>query len=361
MTNTRPVLSEGEQRFFQKADFFKILLFLTVVLTHSINYDTYPLRDSGFSGELLYGIQHTELIISGLTIPIYYCISGFSFFSGYEPSKTLSKWRRRVFTLFVPWLLWNTVMWALGLAMESIPAIASRLNSGFGYELSLRSWFVDGLIKSADGPMWFMLNLMFAVLISPLLWYVLKNKVLGIAAIAAAIAAVHFTGAYRYSLLVTTVFYAEAAFYAIHAKELVTRRYGRRERLIALAVLIAYMFVGQSESLQDGGLSHVLCFSVTSPAMWVLVGDVKLGRRIKRFEKHRFFVYAAHFLPLECLEKLWLILAGTAVWAAWADFFFAPTLITLILVAANIILEKLCYPLWCLLNGKKPVRKAARL
>lgn len=358
MGKNQRVLSEGEQRFFRKADFFKILLFLTVVLTHSINYDTYPLRSNGFAGELLYQIQHWELIISGLTIPIYYCISGFSFFAGYEPSKTLSKWKRRIFSLFVPWVLWNTIMWALGLAMESIPAIASRLNSGFGYELSLRSWFIDGLIKSADGPMWFMLNLMVAVLLSPLLYYVLKNKYIGLAAIACAMVAVHFTGAYRYSILVTTIFYAEAAWYSMHAKDFVIRQYGRKERLLAALVLVVYLFIGRSESLQDGGLAHVLCFSVTSPAMWVLVGDAKLPRGIQRFEKHRFFVYAGHFLPLECLEKLWLIIGGTAVWAAWADFFFAPALVTLILITANIILEKLFRPLWCLLNGKKPIKAA---
>ena len=260
---------------------------------------------------------------------------------------------------FREWILWNTIMWAMGIAMESIPIIASRLNAGFGYELNLHSWFFDALMGSADGPMWFMLNLIVAVLVSPLLYYVLKNKYVGLAAIAGAMAVVHFADVGRYSPFMTGIYYAEAAWMCMHAKDIVLINYTKKERIIAAVIVVLYFVLGGRPSVQDGGLRHVICFSIVSPAMWVMVGNAKLSKKVRAFDKHRFWVYSAHFLPLECVEKLWLILAGYSLWAAWLDFFLAPVVISIILIGVSLALKKICYPLWCLLNGKKPVRAPA--
>ena len=359
MSEKTPRLPADDQLFFRKAAFFKLLLFLSVIYNHALNYDIYPLHDYGTGGEVLYGIEKLMLYMSGLSNPMYYWISGFAFFNNYHPSQTLDKWKRRVFTLFIPWILWNTIMWAMGIAMESIPIIASRLNAGFGYELSLHSWFFDALMGSADGPMWFMLNLIVAVLVSPLLYYVLKNKYVGLAAIAGAMAVVHFADVGRYSPFMTGIYYAEAAWMCMHAKDIVLINYTKKERIIAAAIVVLYFVLGGRPSVQDGGLRHVICFSIVSPAMWVMVGNAKLSKKVKAFDKHRFWVYSAHFLPLECVEKLWLILAGYSLWAAWLDFFLAPVVISIILIGVSLALKKICYPLWCLLNGKKPARAPA--
>ena len=44
----------------------------------------------------------------------------------------------------------------------------SRLNSGFGYDLSFRSWLMDGLLRPANGPFWFISNLLVIFLLAGL-------------------------------------------------------------------------------------------------------------------------------------------------------------------------------------------------
>lgn len=346
--------------FFTKSAFFKLYLFSIIILNHALNYEVYGLKDmEGAAAAILYWLERLEFNISWLSISMYFFISGYGFMLGFELSKTLDKWKRRIWTLLIPWLLWNTIMWLLGIAMESIPAIATRLNSGFGYELSLRSWLVDGLMRPADGPLWFMTNLIIVILLSPLVHILVKNKYVGLVAIAANFAAIYFTKSGRYSILMSLVFFMQAAWYARHLRHVVVMSYGRKARLAATAVLLVYLVIGLHPAINSGTIFHALTFSVTAPALWVAFGDVKLGEKGKKAEKYRFWLYAAHYLPLECIEKLWLIIGGVSVGAAWLGMIICPALTVILLVLASMLLEKLCYPLWCLLNGRKPRRRSA--
>jgi len=340
--------------FFKKSGFFKLYLFLIVILIHSLNYEAYDLKNTpGFAAGLLYFLEMVELYITGLTMPGYFFISGYGFMTGYSLDKTLGKWKRRVRTLLIPWVLWNSIMWIVAIAIESVPAIAARLNSGFGYELTLRSWFIDGLIHYADGPMWFISDLLVITLLTPLIFILIRNKYLGIVSIAAGFVAVYLTGASRYSVLMTGLFFAQAGYYAIHFPSFVLRSYGKRARLIAWGVLAVYMLLGSNSTVQDGGIFHAIAFSIATPAMWIAVGDVGLSKKEKAVDEYRFWVFASHYLPLECVEKLWLIIGGVSVASAWIGMFMCPTVTVLLLIGAGYLVKKYCYPLWCVLNGKK--------
>lgn len=341
--------------FFRKAGFFKFYLFSVVILTHALNYEAYSLgTQPGAAAAVLYFLERLEFNVSWISMPLYFLISGYSFMLGFKISGVFSKWKRRVYSLLIPWLLWNSIMWLLGIAMETIPAIASRLNSGFGYELSLRSWVVDGLLLPADGPLWFLTNLMVAVLLSPVIHLLTKNRYVGLAAIAACFAAIHFTNASRFSILMSLLFFTEASFCAAHLQHLVVRQYRPLERMISGLILAGFVLFSFDPRVLGGGLIHALTFSVASPALWVVVGNVRLGEKAAKAEKYRFWVYASHYLPLECVEKLWLIVGGVSVGAAWLGMIMCPVVTLVLLVAAGMLAEKFCYPLWCMLTGKKP-------
>lgn len=356
--SSTPVLDNSV--FFKKSGFLKLYLFLIVILVHSLNYEAYDLANTpGFAARLLYFLEIVELNVTGLTMPGYFFFSGYGFMSGYTLDKTLSKWKRRVRTLFIPWLLWNSIMWLAALAMESIPAIASRLNSGFGYEFTLRSWFVDGLIHYADGTMWFISDLMVITLLCPLIFILIRNRYLGIVTIAAGFVAVYMTNASRYSVLMTALFFTQAGYYAMHFRPQVLRSYGKQARLIAWGVLVLYMILGSNPTVQDGGIFHAIAFSIATPALWIAVGDVELNRKEKAVDEYRFWVFASHYLPLECVEKLWLVIGGVSVLNAWIGMFMCPTVTILILIGAGYLLKRYCYPVWCVLTGKELKKRRA--
>lgn len=353
VTAAGPVIDDSV--FFRKSAFFKLYLFVIIIFNHALNYEIYALESmEGFGAALLYYLERLELNISWLSISMYFFISGYGFMLGFRMNKVVDKWKRRVYSLVIPWLLWNTIMWLVSLAMESIPAIASRLNSGFGYELSLRSWIVDGLMRPADGPLWFMTNLIMVMLLSPGIYLLVKNKYVGIAAIAANYAVIFFTDCSRYSILISLVYFMQAAYFATHLRHLVKAKYPVPARVAAAVILLLYVIFGLHPSIYGGGIGHALAFSLTAPALWVLFGDVSLSPKEKKVEKYRFWLYASHYLPLECVEKLWLIIGGVSAGAAWIGMLACPMVTVVLLVAVGMLVEKFCYPLWCVLTGQKP-------
>ena len=111
-------------------------------------------------------------ICGKLSVPIFLLISGYLFFreGSYELTKELwiSKLKKRVFSLLVPYLLWNFIGY-----------IIYAITVGFSFEDFFHSfWVIDIPGRSGsspiDGPLWYVRNLMIMVVISPIIAYMIK-------------------------------------------------------------------------------------------------------------------------------------------------------------------------------------------
>lgn len=125
---------------------------------------------------LWYGGAFLQYLLGGicgkLSVPIFLLISGYLFFreGSYELTKELwiSKLKKRVFSLLVPYLLWNFIGY-----------IIYAITVGFSFEDFFHSfWVIDIPGRSGsspiDGPLWYVRNLMIMVVISPIIAYMIK-------------------------------------------------------------------------------------------------------------------------------------------------------------------------------------------
>ncbi len=118
--------------------------------------------------------------VLNLCVPAFYFISGYLFFrSGFLNLHAYSdKLRRRWHTLAVPYLLWNLIAF-LTTCVKVHPALTDYFPQ---YKTLFDSWqnvavgFVDlgGTSYPYDMPLWFIRNLIIAVLISPVLSLMFK-------------------------------------------------------------------------------------------------------------------------------------------------------------------------------------------
>lgn len=111
-------------------------------------------------------------ICGKLSVPIFLLISGYLFFreGSYALTKELwiSKLKKRIFSLLVPYLLWNFIGY-----------IIYAIKVGFSLEDFFHSfWMIDIPGRSGsspiDGPLWYVRNLMIMVVISPIIAYMIK-------------------------------------------------------------------------------------------------------------------------------------------------------------------------------------------
>lgn len=117
--------------------------------------------------------------LCSVALPTLFFISGYLFYKGYRTSVYVSKIKRRVKRLFVPYVMWNTTLVLFFLAAGSLfPRVAERVAS---YSLDSFSGAFDKILSLTtapmDGPLWFIRALFIYCVIAPILWPFLRKRV----------------------------------------------------------------------------------------------------------------------------------------------------------------------------------------
>ncbi|MDP3868365.1 acyltransferase [Phenylobacterium sp.] len=120
--------------------------------------------------------------IARIAVPSFYLMSGYLYFNNFDGSwnQYLDKSKRRVFTLLIPYILWNGLVLALFMIGQSLPQTATLFNSANGQMTGQSTWrLIDiwlGITQYPIAyPFWFIRDLMLMVAVAPLLHWTLRR------------------------------------------------------------------------------------------------------------------------------------------------------------------------------------------
>jgi surface polysaccharide O-acyltransferase-like enzyme len=224
-------------------DFLRFPLALMVVFIHnplleginmqSINY-------SSFTGFDFYTIVGTflSLTLTHIAVPCFFMFSGFLFFckiTDFTPSLYTNKLKKRALTLLIPYILWCLVP----IGMSFAKAVLHDNLIGFWTKLTDKgflsifwnytSWHsaVNNFTNYGPAllPLWFLRDLIISVILSPLVYYLVKHtKVWGIVALGLLY---YFKVpsdfiSYNINQLITALFFFSiGSYFSIHGQNLV--------------------------------------------------------------------------------------------------------------------------------------------
>ena len=157
-------------------------LIVMVLYIHSPGAFFEPRLELSFDGWNIYHI--IAEFISGHMFAIatrcFFFFSGFLFYRYLKDGElsikwVITKWKKRFWSLFVPFILWNLLM-VVAVILKDVVFDALSLKSSVE-ELSLVGkgplyWFLTG---PADYPLWFLRDLILMTLIAPLIYPIVKN------------------------------------------------------------------------------------------------------------------------------------------------------------------------------------------
>ena len=152
-----------------KIKFFSFLLSVLVILVHSINM---PAIYKIFSFENIFGIEY----IGSIAAPGFFIISGFLFFVNVNDNDKFdvikNKMIKRIHTIVLPFLMWNSIYYMIKVLYELV---------------FTKTWTFDGnkffiaVFNYTESPhLWFLYQLILLIIITPIIFYALKNKYLTI-------------------------------------------------------------------------------------------------------------------------------------------------------------------------------------
>ena len=109
--------------FRYKITNLSFILAVLIVIRHSSGIGIYNLPDWLYYGELFIQ-QATDLVV-----PVFFAISGFLFFNKLTGLRDwYEKIKRRLKSLFVPYVIWCLIGYLFVLAIVNIPQIAKKNN-----------------------------------------------------------------------------------------------------------------------------------------------------------------------------------------------------------------------------------------
>ena len=124
-------------------------------------------------------------IIPSVCVPLFFFISGYLFYINIDKSDKcqffIHKIKKRIGSLFLPYVLWNLIP-ALILIFKGEQIKINELSSIFWdfsnhyIRLNIFGWHIP-FATPINGPLWFVRDLMFAVVASPFIYFFIKFQI----------------------------------------------------------------------------------------------------------------------------------------------------------------------------------------
>ncbi len=329
----------NEAIFWKKKEFLSFLLSILVFFIHS-NFAQENLGN-GFISVIN---QKTSFFFSSsitqFAVPMFFMLSGITFFKGYDNKKYLRKIKSRVFSLIIPYLLWNTV-WLVWEILCSYSFISKFSAASEPYPLTITSILKGIFFYGCNGPFWFMFNLIIFSLAAPIVFLIIKNKYVALVSVIGlsilAFFGIHIPKEVFYSPI-SIIFYILGAIIGYHYFDFASKKSSKATQIASIILLTAYILAKNIVSQElhvDNYLTEVIVFTLCAYALWNITDMFIEKIKSRPIYRRSFAIYAMH------LNLALIILKVISILLPQSEYFEIPKFIIMI-VSTLIIINLVC-------------------
>lgn len=347
----------GEKTFHKHVSWIMFLYSVLVVWAHSFNADLFA---KGGSSRVWNGISGFQSVfsteISTAAVPGFFMISAYLFFRNFTWDKLPGKWRSRFFSVAVPYVTWNLLYYIGYVTATGIPAVQRVIGK------EPVPFNMDGIMAAVlhyrYAPIfWYLYQLIILILLSPIIYMFVKNRILGLVYLAALILAVYFHLDTQHPNTDALLYYSFAAWMALHGRGVMEAEYGKR-RLFAGAVsagLTVFCFV--KAHIPGAGVLWTVSYRFLIPASIWLLFDGRYAGGVRPWMRQSMFLYAIHFVVVRLVNKCSAVLLGSVLGesamaaASMAVYILLPAAAVAVSYGAALFLGRFAPLVWKLLSG----------
>ncbi|MFT2007641.1 acyltransferase family protein [Pontibacter sp. 13R65] len=347
-----------------KLKILSLFAILLVVYIHAYTFDL-ALDTGALTDQKNYNSFIQDFISQGvarIAVPLFFAISGYLFFLNFKPTVAdfLKKYRKRFQSLVIPFLLWSlygiVLYFVLQLAPNSELFFKNRLIRNF----DLSQFFSTLLNHPIPYQLWFLHDLIFLVLLSPLVWlYVRYLRVPGILLLVGL-----WVWLFNVNLFQTEslLFFSVGAYLSLKPEVLLKVHQGPAASIIFLGWLLlillkTYLSHIDFEPVLAVQLLHKAVILFGLVASWMAFDKVFVHQektqesRLLTLASFSFFIYAFHEPVLTIFKKGLFYLLGTSDFLTLLVYLIAPIFIIALSVTVGMLLKKILPGLFALLTG----------
>lgn len=317
------ITMDYENYFRNKVRVVSLLCAVLVLFLHSFAYVN--VTHDIFAYHLQFFISRN---LAQVAVPFFFALSGFLFYRKFELSQLKRKWISRFRSLFIPYLIWNTIYMLVTYAISPLPFINQE-----PFALTAETLYNGIFLYAYNGPYWYVFQLICLTLLCPVLYCVLKKRSVATIFLIAIIALYSADIRFIHNLEIRAlVFYCFGAYFAMHFPNAVIR--SNRASLLGIATFILSQIIIYS-SIADTPATYIFARLFMIVAIWDLsnlIASIKLPSALMDCS---FPIFTMHTLPLETFNKLFSFVLSPSSNLILLDYFFSPALTIMIIVLVN--------------------------
>lgn len=277
-----------------KISALRLIAIIGVLYIHAENYAQFGFL-SGTNG---YDLEQKAIGAFEWAVPLFFLLSAFLFFRGFQWNQLIGKWKRRIHTLLIPYLVWNTIYFILFALLPRLPFLAPYINSAPA-QLTLSEIFNSVFLHQYAGVLWFLQALIELTLLAPLFYFVFSRRYIGEAALLVILALSLFRPFALPPVLYLgwrfVFFYALGSYLGLRFPDAVKYTPPRAIRAVLLCALPVIVTLNVLFDYELYSLVFIVC-------LWLgLSADAFQPRRIYETS---FFLYVTHILLFSIIKKI---------------------------------------------------------
>lgn len=295
----------------ETADYFSVkkirITFILAILVFTIHISS--LYNYSLDNELGVWIVEIQKIINAfarVAVPLFFIISGVLFYRNYSYDKTISKWKSRMYSLVIPYFVWNCIWFVFEILCSYTP-ISNYYIGRKKIVLSIETIWRSCFLGEVNPPFWFIYDLIVFVLICPLIYTVVRHRIWGIFAITAVYIWISVDGKwaaqiFQYSDAI--LYYLVGSYIGVHFFEKFKERVAIKSSFLYCGGIVICTWLIYKDFIFIGVINiRPIILILFALMLWRLF-DIFENRRYYRFEQESFLVYAMHMNVSAVITKI---------------------------------------------------------
>lgn len=288
--------SKKGTQFFANIGYINVILSILIVALHSDFSDKYSTDVPYY---WLYTYAHNMVsVIADCAVPIFFVMSAFLFYRNFSMQIYPSKLKSRFKTVAVPYFIWS----ATGIIYQlAISFVITKDVSDF---LNLREVLISWLMCEHNAPLWFLRTLFCFVIISPVIYNILKLSKYSII-----ISGLIFVANLLFEFDYTSVafwfpIYFLGAWCGIYAKDFIehllwvpTSQSEKRKMLAGTVCVILLVLVVGFIGRDNRNIYYIYRMLIGCSVVFILM-QIPFNTEPKSYLQNSFFIFCTHALCL---------------------------------------------------------------
>lgn len=344
-----------DSRFWNKKIVVSYLLSIEVFWIHCSSFVNYDYSNSfvRFCSDLF------GKTINNMAVPLFFILSGMAFYRDYTGKNYLQKLRRRIKSLVIPFLLWNTINMLFQILVSTF--FSQFFVGREKIEITLSNVLLGIFHYEYNRPFWFVFALIIFAIAAPVIDQLLRSEV------TAVISVIALTLLYKFRIglprpfffsQTCIIFYLVGGYIGRFHFGLFSKSPSKKYQLLSacvIALAVGYYMLVNYEIIAQERIGSVVLPIVLSVCFWNML-DLFLptgGIAVPEFMKHSFWIFALHMNVSAVITKLLFLVLPKNPYMSLVNFGMT-TLATLLFIEIGCFLVKKTMPsAYALLSGSR--------